>query len=97
MSSLITVSSSWSQQTMSLSASFAGFQLKPVLQQCMLCLSAWSWELVAARNALRHIRRSMDSEAWKDDDNWMEDAKPYLLAIAVIAFIVMVGALCFPS
>lgn len=39
----------------------------------------------------------MDSEAWKDDDNWMEDAKPYLLAIAVIAFIVMVGALCFPS
>lgn len=34
---------------------------------------------------------------WQDEDHWMEAAKPYLLAIAAISFIVMVGALCFPS
>jgi hypothetical protein len=81
---------------MSLSASFAGLQLKPVLQQCMLCLSEWSWELVVARNALRHTGRSMESKQyeWHDEDHWMETAKPYLLMIAAISFIVMVGALC---
>lgn len=81
---------------MSLNALSVGFRLRLELRQCMLCLSEWSWELVVARNALRHTGRSMESKSyeWQNEDHWMEAAKPYLLVIAAISFIVMVGALC---
>ena len=75
---------------MSLNVLFAEFRLRPALRQCMLFLSTWSWELVVARNALKHTRISMESKLNSYEDNWLETYKPYILAIAAIAFIVMV-------